>query len=522
MKKVVLFITILAIFIQCNSVEQYNQHYDSKIPVNDLKSDVDFTYKKLKQLHPFLYGFISKEDLDHKFDSIKNSLKTPLKPLEFYKKISPIVAAVKQGHMIVYPPMKRLSTKESKALEEKGIGPFSQIELGFNDNKLYVLKNKSTDSTIHVGSQLISVDNIKVTDIIQEHNKYFTSDGFNTTFKPTYYNTRLANYFVVDHGIKDSLLYAFKYNDSIENHLIKRYKKEESKDDSTVVVKAPKIKVDREKTKALKRKNRIQGYDATAGNYTRNIEFRGQDSSTVIIKIRGFKNRAYKKFYKESFTKIKNYKTKNLILDLRDNGGGRLSEINYLYSFLADTSYVLLEKSKVVSRSSAAIGSYLSNAPLVVQVAKTILFPFTYTISLLTTKKDKDGSFYQKIYTKEQEVDELAFKGKLYVLINGGSFSASSILSATLKGTSRATFVGEETGGNFNGTVAGIIPIIKLPHSDLKIRMGLMHVIPHQQTTVEGHGIYPDKEIEMTMDDVINQKDPQLEWIFEDIKSNNE
>ena len=107
-------------------------------------------------------------------------------------------------------------------------------------------------------------------------------------------------------------------------------------------------------------------------------------------------------------------------------------------------------------------------------------------------------------------------------MINGGSFSASSILSATLKGTSRATFVGEETGGNFNGTVAGIIPIIKLPHSDLKIRMGLMHVLPHQQTTVEGHGIYPDKEIEATMDDVINQKDPQLEWIFEDIKSNNE
>jgi C-terminal processing protease CtpA/Prc len=38
-------------------------------------------------------------------------------------------------------------------------------------------------------------------------------------------------------------------------------------------------------------------------------------------------------------------------------------------------------------------------------------------------------------------------------MINGGSFSASSLISSNLK-LQRVTFVGEETGGAFNGTVA--------------------------------------------------------------------
>jgi C-terminal processing protease CtpA/Prc len=46
----------------------------------------------------------------------------------------------------------------------------------------------------------------------------------------------------------------------------------------------------------------------------------------------------------------------------------------------------------------------------------------------------------------------MLLKEKIYVMINGGSFSASSLISSNLK-TPKVTFVGEETGGAFNGTV---------------------------------------------------------------------
>jgi C-terminal processing protease CtpA/Prc len=52
-------------------------------------------------------------------------------------------------------------------------------------------------------------------------------------------------------------------------------------------------------------------------------------------------------------------------------------------------------------------------------------------------------------------------------LINGASFSASSIISAKLKYEKRAVIVGEETGGANDGTVAGVNNTVTLPHSKL-------------------------------------------------------
>ena len=110
------------------------------------------------------------------------------------------------------------------------------------------------------------------------------------------------------------------------------------------------------------------------------------------------------------------------------------------------------------------------------------------------------------------------FKGKIYVLINGGSFSASSLLSSNLKGSKRAYFVGQETGGGFNGTVAGQMPIVTLPKSKIGVRVGLLSCIPFYKTTVIGHGIYPDKEIIPTIQDRIALKDPETEWVLQNYK----
>ena len=110
------------------------------------------------------------------------------------------------------------------------------------------------------------------------------------------------------------------------------------------------------------------------------------------------------------------------------------------------------------------------------------------------------------------------FKGKVYVLINGGSFSATCILSSNLKGSKRAFFVGEETGGAYNGSVAGVIPTFTLPHSKLQLSFGLMRIQPHYKTDIEGRGIFPDIEIKPTLEDRINGRDPELQWVLDDIE----
>ncbi len=71
------------------------------------------------------------------------------------------------------------------------------------------------------------------------------------------------------------------------------------------------------------------------------------------------------------------------------------------------------------------------------------------------------------------------FDGDLYVIINGCSFSAASILASNLKGLNRAVLVGEETGGTALGTVAGKMAAFRLPASKLYFTFGLTHMQPH-------------------------------------------
>ncbi|WP_140486880.1 S41 family peptidase [Flavobacterium sp. GSA192] len=517
MKKIFALLFIIFFFVQCSSIKKNNTHLQQQIGVNQLKKDVDFAQKKIQKLHPKLDYYISKERLNHHFDSLKSTIDKAMTPLEFYKKISPVVAYIKQGHSYVLAPEKAFSKKETKAIQKKGIGPFSQFDFSFYNNKLYVIKNKSYNKSITAGTEVFSVNGIKPKELIEEYNQFYSSDGFNTTYKKQIATKRFISAFTTEYGIKDSLKYVFKLNDSIQSFTIKRFKldsieKKVRKLTQKIAIKTPAIS--REKKQALRRKKRINGYDKLSNTFIRTLDFFQKDSSVAILKIKGFKKGNFRKFYKESFSEIQKQNTQTLVIDLRNNGGGRLSEIINLYSYLSDSTFVFLKKSEVVSRASMFEGAYFNKGSFPVKAVKAIFSPFVYGYLLFSVHKDKDGKNYISSETQPQKIDRKAFKGKIYVLINGASFSASSILSSNLKGSERATFVGEETGGDYNGTVAGFMPIVTLPHSKLKVRIGIMNIAPYYQTEIFGHGIYPDVPIIPSLEDQIQGKDPELNWIL--------
>ena len=161
----------------------------------------------------------------------------------------------------------------------------------------------------------------------------------------------------------------------------------------------------------------------------------------------------------------------------------------------------------------------MSNTTSVVtKIIAGIASPYILTNNLLRSSK-KDRQLYFKFKAaKEREANPLNFKGNIYVLINGNSFSASSILSTQLKGSNRATFVGEETGGAYNGTVAGYYKNYELPNTKIRARIGLMHIDSKFKTSPDGYGVKPDVEIIPTYQDRLNNIDPELEWILNDIE----
>ena len=516
MQKIIILSFFSFLFIQCTSVKEHNAHLNDLIAENDLKADVDYTYKKLQRLQPKLYWYISKKELDYKFDSLKSTITKPITSFEFYKKLSPVVASVRQGHLTTSPSKKMLSKAEIKALKDKGTSPFSQFDFEIINDKMYVIKNKSDNKTIQIGAEVVAVNGKKVSELTAGYYALFTSDGYNKTFKRKRMSYMFPAFYNNENGIQDSINYTFKQNDSLHVICIKRKKIELLKSNKTKT-KVAVIILDAKQKKKVKKDKSTYGYDENTKTNNREFKFIEKDSSVALLTIKHFDLGKPSRFYEESFGKMQLNQTKTLIIDLRNNPGGSLNEISHLYSYLSDSTYVFLDPYEVTSKTTLVEKTPFSEFSL---LAKIVIMPFYAPVVFFKVHKKENGYYSSNQQSKPRTINSNAFKGKVYVMINGGSFSASSIISSNLKGSKRATFVGEETGGAYNGTVAGIMPTIKLPNSKIKIKIGLLVVAPFYKTTLEGHGIFPDKEIIPTIADYASGKDPELNWILEDIKKN--
>lgn len=484
------------ILLSCSSTKSYNELIDKEVEPVKLKKDIDFAYNKLKKLHPKLYWYISKEKLDFKIDSLKNTIIKPIKPFEFYTKLTVLSSWVGQGHLGIIPVRKKYSNKELK-LFKKQISPFSQFELTHVNNRLFITGDQH-NLKLPLNSELVAINDIKIDSLLKKYKKLIASDGFNTTFHASFLAHRIGNFYTNEYGKQEELKLKVNYKNN----------------DTLLVLKTmemPVLKLDK------KDKKIVAGLDKKTNYYSRELNFIGNNEEVAYLKIRNFYQGEFEKFYKKVFDTLQKRKTKNLIIDLRNNTGGRLLEIDVLYSYLTSGKYKFIDMYETTSKTSRWHINYYRNAGVLGFILRTIAAPIYFPITYFSTSKVDNKYVVSSIFSKIKDAKPNAFKGKVYVLINGASFSASSIISSNLKGSKRAYFVGEETGGAYNGTVAGQIPLFKLPNSNNYIGFGLSVVQPYFKSTIDGRGIFPDKEIYINKNDIEKGIDTQLQWILDDI-----
>lgn len=525
-----LFIIASLIFYSCGSVKKHNDLISKLHSPEDLKQDVDEAYDQLKRYHPRLYQYTSKKQMEFKFDSLKKTLITPISSREFYEKLAPVIGSIRQGHLNITPPDIKFSKKELKKYKEKTF-PFYTMDFEYLEEKLWLIGATGKDSLL-IGSEIIAIEENKPKELIEKYNTFIASDGFNQTLFKGFVGSRFSSFYIKNNGFQDSIHITFKNTDSIFTKTIlwkdKKEKLAKSKDSLSIdsIQKSPKRKLSKEERKAekiankkLMKYNRKRGYVKSKNQYTRTFNLVGTDSLTGYMKIRGFSNGTPEDFYEETFNTIDSLGLTSLVLDLRNNGGGSLAEIDKLYSYLTDSPYTLVKPSEVKTRTPFLHFFTNKTNPGFIRGLAVLFSPVIITHNLLKTKKVNDTLYYRLSSSKEHKPNPKNFKGKLYVLINGNSFSASSILSTQLKGTNRATLVGQETGGAYNGTVAGIFKGYELPHSKVIMRVGMMQVETYFKVEPDGFGVPVDKEITPTRADREAERDPELEWILDDIKS---
>ena len=483
-KNIFLLILASSLLISC-STSRYNTCINSPLPVEKLKKDVDKAQRLLVKYQPRLDWYITEDSLYSKFDSLRNNITTQMTSGDFFENLSPVIYSVRQGHNRLRPVLVK-STSNSKGIKS----PIAQFEYMIDDNRLFIVENQSADSTIQAGTEIIAINGESVQEILKKLYSSFTSDGYNTTFFPRFTAVNFQQICIALYPEwKDSIYFSFQNDEIIKEVYIKSVKE-------GTVQKKPDV---------------------------RTLSFLTADSTIAVMKIARFSSGNYRTFYQKSFTTLSAAKTQTLVIDLRNNLGGSLREVTYLYSFLTDSAFIFVDKAEVVSPYICAfygksLGAALAGKNILSKVVATVLYPIFYTtssiIDLCSVSKGQDGKYYYSYSSaKWKQPDKNRFTGKIFVLANGGSFSASCILLSNLQGLKRAFVVGEETGGAYNGTVAGRMITKTLPASKLRLTVGMQVIQPYHKSSIEGRGIFPDKEIAPTIEDRINQQDPEIEWI---------
>jgi carboxyl-terminal processing protease len=176
-------------------------------------------------------------------------------------------------------------------------------------------------------------------------------------------------------------------------------------------------------------------------------------------------------------------KSKNIILDLRDNGGGAVVNLEHLLGLFMNPEQ--------------AIGTFISRRTVNEYVAETSGKETDLEAIALWSSKNK--------VRPERNKSMQPYKGNVIVLINGNSGSASEIAAAALQENIGAKVVGTKSAG------AVLVSVIVPAAQGYMIQYPLSDYVTIRGRRLEGNGVIPDVEAQDVAIRLPNAKDIALE-----------
>ncbi len=431
-----------------------------------LAEDLTFLKEQLLKKHPNLYTYSSPATFDQFFQTCSQELPEQATELAFHQMISSVSKVIKDGHTLIFPSEEAINFHNEQSL-------FFPFHIYWDGSTLYTLQNHSEDEEIPDGSQILSINGVSSQTLMTQIMDRMMHDGHNSTYPTWVINNWFREYYSFFFGHPTSYQITFKYpGGSLWKKTIAGLNRK------TIA-----------KKKASLYPNLVKANNAakTPGKGI-TLEMLAEQQ-TAILTIKDFHNQTLKKVYQQAFKKtiqqyfstLKANNIQTLILDLRNNQGGAIKNGKLLLSYLMQEEFQMVEGyQKVTAKKNSQSEDRLK----------------------------KSGGPMAGTYAPHAD----AFSGQLYVLINGGSFSNSGIVSSVLKKQNRAIFIGEETGGSKN-ILAGNIKNIKLPNTQIQVQIPTLQFILNSQDKKESYsGIIPDHLLQPGILNLMDRKDVVLEF----------
>jgi C-terminal processing protease CtpA/Prc len=187
------------------------------------------------------------------------------------------------------------------------------------------------------------------------------------------------------------------------------------------------------------------------------------------------------------------------VLDLRDNGGGEDALGKLLFSYLVDQPFQYYDE-LTLKRDKYSFAKYAEEAP-------PRLKP-----SSIRARPDGQFDYLKHPNLGLQQPSLPTFQGRVFILMNGGSFSTTAEFLTQAHSHQRATFIGEESGGGYFGNTSGNHMILQLPNTKTRL---VVPLLTYYENTLRPHakdrGVFPDYPVQRTIDDYLKGRDPEWE-----------
>ncbi len=476
-----------------------NRHFDPQqtYSVAQIRQDYTLMRRALEEAHPGLYRYTSPDSIRWIFDQTETKLNHPMTEREFRRVVNPIFSYIRCGHTDIYP------SKQYTQYIKKNKPKEFPLSVYYLENKLRITQNRTDDSTLTIGTEVVNLDGRSSGAVIDEMRRLIPSDGYNQTFKNTVINGNFGSFYRYLYGNNETFKVTVKDSTNKKRTLTLTFNKPPKPTKKPASQPATTSKPNTSPTPPPQTK-------VAKTDKRRNLKISEKDSSVAILDINTFRDNRHHRFYRQSFKTLKKKNIKHLVIDLRANGGGRSDASLNLMSYLLDSNYVVYDTILALKGKPSFNRHYGSK--FVRFFARTFWskkLPSGFLLNKSTAKLHKPNRKY-------------GFKGHVYLLTNGGSFSAAAIFPSIIQQYNpRATVIGRETGGGQYGCNAFISPYLTLPHTKAKVRIPMFKIVLRVPGSDQGRGVMPDYPVEYTFEDVQKNRDLDIQKVYELIKTSN-
>ncbi|MBC7936871.1 MAG: peptidase S41 [Rhizobacter sp.] len=480
---VILFSLVSLLLFSCAGTKNYSPA--TKYPQKSLRKDYSLLRQILEKKHPSLYWYTPQDSMNFYFDHYYAAIKDSMTEQQFtWHILAPLVDKINCGHTSVGS-----SKTYRKWVQGKTLPSFPLYFKVWGDTMAVSGNLNRRDSIFKRGTIVTAVNGLTTKQLIDRIFNYLPQDGYANNLNYIRLSANFPYYHRNIFGL--STKYKVTYLDSrgVEKT-------------TAVPLWAPVRDTTKRPADSIKRPREPRPPKIPKEKRLESLRSFKLDSSGLMatMTLNTFSNGKLRSFFRSSFKKMRQQNIPNLILDVRSNGGGKVMNSTLLTKYLSRTPFKVADSVYAVSRGVGPYGKYVKGG-------------FFNSIEMFfISKKKKDGNYHighleRKLYKPKNKNH---YDGKVYVLINGPSFSATSLVCNVLKGQKDVLLVGEETGGGWHGNSGIMIPDIKLPHTKTTVRLPLFRLVQYNHIPKTGTGVVPDWYIGTSYDALLKGYDHKM------------